>query len=62
MLLCFQHRDRDALCKEIQSLVPHVLEKRDIAEYEFDADIRGVTSAYRSAQGTEFVIDRILCI
>ncbi|KAB5511497.1 hypothetical protein GE09DRAFT_1180128 [Coniochaeta sp. 2T2.1] len=45
--LCFQHRDRDALCKGVQSLVTHVLEKHDIAEYETDPDIRDVTSAYR---------------
>jgi hypothetical protein len=45
--LCFQHRDRDALCKGVQSLVTHILEKHDISEYETDPDIRDVTSAYR---------------
>lgn len=45
--LCFQYRDRDALCKGVQSLVTHVLEKHDISEYETDPDIRDVTSAYR---------------
>lgn len=45
--LCFQHRDRDALCRGVQSLVTHVLEKHDISEYETDPDIRDVTSAYR---------------
>jgi hypothetical protein len=45
--LCFQHRDHDALCKGVQSLVTHVLERHDINEYEGDPDIRDVTSAYR---------------
>lgn len=45
--LCFQHRDRDALCKGVESLVTHVLDKHDVFEYEGDPDIRDVTSAYR---------------
>jgi hypothetical protein len=45
--LCFRHRDRETLCKRLESLVTHVLEEHDVGEYEMDPDIRDVRSAYR---------------
>jgi hypothetical protein len=45
--LCFRYRDMDAICKNVQSLVTHVLERHGVGEYERDGDIRDVTSAYR---------------
>ncbi|KAK0609501.1 hypothetical protein B0T17DRAFT_512602 [Bombardia bombarda] len=41
--LCFKHRERDTLCKGVESLVGHVSDKHSIREYESDPDIRDVT-------------------
>jgi hypothetical protein len=38
--LCYRRRGIDTLCRGMESLVNHVMDKHDIAEYESDPDIR----------------------
>ena len=45
--LCYRNRDSDTLCRGMESLVNHVLDKHEIREYEEDPDITPAPHMYR---------------